>query len=52
MKRIPLQETAAVICLAGIGLGVAVEIGVGWALVVVCVLALGYILLPDQRSAQ
>jgi hypothetical protein len=46
---IPLKDAVAIGCLAALGLGVALVASPGWALIVVSVLVLVYIILPDQK---
>jgi len=46
---IPAKDAAALACLAGLGLGVALVASLGWALIVVSALILVYIILPDQK---
>lgn len=52
MKRLPPPSTEAfaIACLAGLGIGVVLVAGLGWALIVVSALVLIYLILPDQSG--
>jgi hypothetical protein len=48
VKRLPPKDVAALVCLAVLGLGIALVASFGWALIVVSAIVLVYLILPDQ----
>lgn len=50
MKRVSTTDLVAVLCLAGLTIGVALVASIGWALIVLSALVLTYLLLPDQGA--